>query len=404
MAVADSVRRAAAVLTDRRHRLPSWADRGLEHLKWARRPGSPDPETVPPTRVADRPARVLVAPANFAGQGHRWAAALTAAGVPAVSWEYAATAVFAFPVDHRAPIAVNRASRRWQGAVFADVVGTLDAVVMEAGRPLFGRLFGFDPVREAVALEAAGVRTALLWHGSDVRVPSAHAATHPDSPFADTDAATVARTRALEAVARRNRARLEGYGGPVLVSTPDLLAGLPGATWCPVVVSPDEWAVAEPALQRAAPVVVHVPSNPQLKGTDRIEPTLRRLHDEGLVEYRSAQGLPSAEVRELYRSADVVLDQFRLGIYGVAACEAMAAGRLVVSAVDDEVRSAVRDATGLELPVLQASADGLEDVLRSVCADRGPARELAAQGPAFVQLVHDGRWSARVLVEALGLG
>ncbi len=391
----------AGALTERRHRLPLRLDRALDSAKWARTPWTADPPDLPTLTSprSDRSARVLVGPANFAGQGLAWASALDRAGVPAVSWAFTADPRFRFDADHRAPLSVvHRASRAYQRRVFAHVVQTVEAVVIEAGRPLFGRLHGYDPVAEARALQEHGVRVALLWHGTDIRVPSVHAATHLDSPFSTGDA----RTRALEAVALRNRRRATAFEGPVLVSTPDLLPAWPGARWCPVVVDVEAWASDAPLLARERPLVVHAPSNRALKGTDLVEAAMAALEGDQLVSYREVAGVPAAEVRDLYRTADVVLDQFRLGIYGVAACEAMAAGRVVVSQVDDQVRAAVA-AAGCELPVRDTAADGLEATVRDVVTDRDRARALAARGPAFVREVHDGRRSASVLLEALGL-
>lgn len=383
--------------------LPPAVDRALDAAKWARAPWTTDPEGVP-TLVSPRsgePARVLVGPANFAGQGLAWATALDRAGVPAVAWAFTADPTFRYGADHVAPLgAVHRASRAYQQRVFDAVASTVEAVVIEAGRPLFGRLHGFDPVAEAHALRARGVRVALLWHGTDVRVPSAHAATHPDSPFRpgpDGDP----RTRALESVALRNRRRAAGFDGPVLVSTPDLLPGWPGAVWCPVVVDAAAWASDAPVLERAAPLVVFAPSNPVLKGADRVGRALAPLVLDGVIQRRVVAGVPADEVRALYRGADVVLDQFRLGIYGVAACEAMAAGRLVVSHVDAQVRDEVRAATGRELPVVEATGDTLGVTLRAAFDARDAARAIAAQGPALVAELHDGRRSAEVLRRVL---
>lgn len=389
-------------VTTRRHRLPAWLDRGVERAKWAVSRGGSGTFTMPPLESpSGRPARVLVGPANFAGQGWQWARALEGAGVPAVCWAFVADPRFAYPADHTAELAVvNRASRAAQRESFDRVVATVDAVVIEAGRPLFGRLFGYDPVAEASALQRAGVRVALLCHGTDVRVPSAHAQRRVSSPYALPERR--AQTRAIESVALRNRRRLAGFRGPVLVSTPDLLLDVPGATWCPVVVDPARWETDRAVLDGAGPpLVVHVPSNPWTKGSDLVEPGVRAMADAGTIRYESVTGLPAAEVASLYTRADVVLDQFRLGIYGVAACEALAAGRLVVSDVDDHVRRAVLDGTGLALPVVQASAAEVPEVLAATLEDADRARALAAAGPAFVRVVHDGRMSADVLRGAL---
>src|SRR5690606_9269803 len=148
--------------------------------------------------------RLLIGPANFAGQGWQWARAYErSTGSTAACWMYTANPVFAFPADYTAPITVNRASRAWQRRQLAHVIASFDAVVLEAGRPLFGALLGFDPVREARALAAAGLDVAMLWHGTDIRLPSDHAATHPLSPYGTgrLDPHSVR----LESVARRNR-------------------------------------------------------------------------------------------------------------------------------------------------------------------------------------------------------
>ncbi|NCT91325.1 glycosyltransferase family 4 protein [Cellulomonas sp. APG4] len=387
---------------DRRHLLPEPLDRAVDAVRWAGpvRHGLED-RALPSATRGD--GALLVAPANFAGQGWEWARAYErATGRPAAAWMITADPVFAYQADHSTGLEVQRASRAWQRRQLERVLSTFDAVVLEAGRPLFGSLFGFDARREADALRSAGLDVAVLWHGTDIRLPSEHAATHPLSPYGT--APLLRRSRRLESVARRNRRRMRGFAGTVLVSTPDLLAAVPGSQWCPVVVDTESWASTAPVLERVRPVVVHVPSNPLLKGTDLVRPHLQRLHDAGVVEYREAAGLTSAEVRQLYREADVVLDQFRLGIYGVAACEAMAAGRVVLSSVDTSVRDEVHARTGHELPVVETPAAQLTDRLTELLADRDGARRRAAAGVGFVAAVHDGRRSAAELAALVGTG
>src|SRR5690606_26671255 len=101
--------------------------------------------------------------------------------------------------------------------------------------------------------------------------------------------------------------------------------------------------------------------------------------------------------------ADVVLDQFRIGNYGVAACEAMAAGRLVVSHVTAQVRDHVRASSGKGRPVVEATPDTIEAVLRDVVARREHFRAEAARGPGSVADLPDGATAARVLAPFLGV-
>ncbi|QEO13556.1 hypothetical protein FLP10_03330 [Agromyces intestinalis] len=356
-------------------------------------------EVPKPVLATPTPVRLLVAPANYAGQGHAWArAAERLDGVGGVSLTITRPGTPDFPADAIVSETVAVRSKRWIDGQRRAVRG-FTHVLIEAERPLLGGAFGGDVRAEVAELESAGVRVAFVSHGSDLRLPSRHAEHERWSPFLepDWDLAPV-----LEQTALANAAVLDDAGAPVFVSTPDLLLDRPDATWLPVVIDLERWATTAPVLERETPVVRHSPTNPVIKGTALIEPVLRELAAEGRIDLRLESGIPPAKMPAAIGDADVVLEQFRIGTYSVTAVEAMAAGRLVIAHVSDQVRRAVLDQTGLELPILEADPDTLGTVLRDVLADRERFRELAARGPAFAAAVHDGARSARVLAPFLG--
>jgi len=354
------------------------------------------------TAVVERPPgtkTLLIGPVNSAGQGFAWArAAERLAGVGAVDLMYRrADDPFQFPADHSVPARVASGIRRWQDAQRRAILASFSHVIVESGVHLFDT--HEPPLHHLQAMERAGLRVALLFHGSDIRLPSAHAREEPDSPFI---AERYAHTARLEQTARANRSLMRQSGLPVFVSTPDLLRFAPDATWLPVVVDGERWRAATPhEPSRSRPVVVHAPSRAALKGSDLIAPIVRRLHAEGLIEYREVRDVPASEMPAVYGDSDIVLDQFSLGIYGVAACEAMAAERLVISHVSDFVRREVQARTGRDLPILEATAGNLEQVLRDVVARPEAYAARAVAGSAFVSDVHDGRRSAAALAPFL---
>lgn len=307
---------------------------------------------------------------------------------------------FGYPADQSVPTTYAVLNRRWQRAQRRAINRGFTHVIIESGRRMLGSVVS-SAKSEAADFARHGVKVALLWHGSDVRLPSAHAQMDEDSPFRD---GGYADQELLEEIALHNHELIATTDLPNFVSTPDLLPFVPGATWLPVVIESTRWAdaAARPVLQRDRPVVVHAPSRAGLKGTALIAPTLRRLHDEGLIEYREVKEVPAHDMPLVYGEADIVLDQFSLGIYGVAACEALAGGRVVISHVSDEVRRIVLAETGHELPVIESRARDLEVALRSIIADPTTARDLAARGPAFVADVHDGSRSRAALSAFLG--
>lgn len=372
-----------------------------ENIALALNPCSPYKKTDIPALVASpaTPTRLYVGPANFAGQGFAWArAAELLDGVGAINMAFERPQDFMFDADDHVPVGVYALSKSWQRRQRNFVRG-FTHVLLEAERPLFGR----GPVEiEVRQLRREGIHVGFVCHGSDIRLPSRHAHGNRWSPFQDPGHELTAQ---LEAIARRNRDVLAHVGGGMIfVSTPDLLIDVPEATWLPVVIDPSRWWADMPALTHPVPRVVHVPSNAWLKGSDKIEPVLTEMSRSGLIEYERIQGVPAARMPATYARADIVLDQFRIGTYGVGACEAMAAGRLVLGHVPDQVRDHVRTVSGLELPVVETTIESLEHVLEQALADRGRFAAIAATGPHFVGQLHDGSASAQVLAPFLGVG
>jgi hypothetical protein len=352
------------------------------------------PQGDPRPPVPADPVRLLVGPANFAGQGWAWGRAarellpdvgsvVMAVERPTLNFDADYTVLEG---EYRHP-SWGLEQRRW--------LRGFTHVLDEAVRPLTGRLSGDTCERELPWLRDAGITVGLVAHGSEIRLPSLHRQLYPFSPFRPDDPYT----RALTAQTERCRPVFLGFDGPTFVSTPDLLDFAPKATWLPVVVDGAPWACDEEPLVRPRPVVLHVPSNPFLKGSRYIDAALTPLAERGLIEYRRLEGVAPERMPELVRSADVVVDQVVLGLYSAMAIQAMCAGKVVLAHVSDRCR----DRLPLPLPIVEAPPDGVGAAVQGVLDDRAGHRELAARGRAYAGQVHDGTMSAAVLAEFLGV-
>lgn len=351
-----------------------------------------------PIDVPTQSARLYIGPSNYAGQAYEWAHAVERA-FPMVGARNAAFALsgdFAFPADYYVPVTVYQASVIWQ----TDQLKSIEQythLLIESFTPLLGNHWGGSILDEVRELRSRGLNVAFMCHGTDVRLPSRHRDLDPWSPFTDDE-----RTRRLEGIARRNHALLQELGGVAFVSTPDLLIDVPSGVWCPVVVNAGLWAAsAAPVLERPRPLVVHIASAGTVKGTHLIHDSMTRLQDQGVIDFHSVSGVPHREMPQLYGAADIVLDQFRIGSYGVAACEAMASGRVVVSHVSEQVRKAVEVSMGRALPIVEANPDTIGTVVADIAANPDVYRSMAAAGIDFVKHGHDGSKSADILREHL---
>lgn len=350
-----------------------------------------------PAERLDGPSYVGIGPANMAGQGWEWAKALERT-MPGVRTEVVSTdrgGPMTFEADELVPVDRYAKDWAWAAGFQARALETWTHALLEAGRPVFGLRNGRDFTGDADVLRAVGVRVGLVLHGSEIRNPARHAHWTPWSPFRDSRDELTAR---LQGVVEGLAPLVEDFPDPVFVSTPDLLRDVPGAHWLPVVIDVDAWVSDRPVLEREVPVVLHAPSRASLKGSAYVDSALAGLHERGVVEYRRIEHRPPADMPGLIADADIVLDQFAIGSYGVLAAQAMAAGRVVLGHVMPEVREAVGD-----LPVLEAAPDSLEEVIRGVLADRDAARARAQAGIEYVRETHDGRRSSAVLHDVLGI-
>ncbi len=362
---------------------------------------APSAAAEPPEMPLDDQTRTLViGPANSAGQAWAWTRCAQRYLSGVSGWTVALrNERYDYPADELVDRQAYLADADWQLRELSRARSVWTHALLEAGRPLLGGLAGRDFVEDAELLRRSGVRVGLVFHGSEVRDPRRHRRTHEFSPFADPKDEL---TRRLQARCDALLPLVEAFDGPLFASTPDQLDYLPDrARWLPVVVDTEEFSPdrdgAPVPLERARPLVVHAPSNPALKGTADVERVLSPLAGRGLIELRMVTGMAPTQAAELIRSADVVVDQLLLGLYGVLACEGMASGRVVVGHLGETLRARVHEESGEAVPVVEATPATLDQVIRQLLEERDGGRAAAASGPGFVRRVHDGRRSASVL-------
>lgn len=258
--------------------------------------------------------------------------------------------------------------------------------------PVFGANRGPHFTRDAAMLAEHGIVVGLVVQGPELRSPRRHRRLSPDSPFGHGHDDYFARLqRRVDELAPL----VAEFDGPKFVASIDLLDDVPDAVWLPLVVDVAADLGSAP-MERDRPVVVHAPIDPELDGTALVESTLERLHRIGLIEYRRLDA--TVDVLAL-ADADIVLDGVALGAYGLRSCEGMALGRVVLCHLDDRVVSKLP----ADPPIVRCRAETIEDVLTALVADRDSARKVAAKGPAYVAAHHDGRVSAKVVMEQLGI-
>ena len=339
---------------------------------------------------------ILLGATNSAGQANSWAMALRKAGRNAQSLQIVSDENGSW---FNADRTINRSQWKtldFRKQLFKEITSQNSGVLLESLRPIFAlnqpSLFTAEEgLNDLIDLWRAGLKVAVVFHGSDIRDQLHHAKMDEFSPYrnpVDPAKFEAVRIRADQTrlVARKlNRHRIKHF-----VTTPDLLHELPDATWLPAVIDIDKFKTTTSIKSSAGPLkVLFLPSNGWLKSEGLVTPVLNDLEKAGVIKLVATGSVSNSQMPGLIESADVVIDRFD-GVVGVASIEAMAAKRLVIA----NVAPWIYNKAEVTPPVIHATPKTLADKLQEIAGDNFNHQQITDAGFEYVSKWHDGKESA----------
>jgi len=172
--------------------------------------------------------------------------------------------------------------------------------------------------------------------------------------------------------------------GARVVGSYDAIRWVPDARVIPPAIDVRAIEPAPPS-SRSRPIVLHAPSSRGRKGTEHVVAACATLD----VDLQIVEGLDHRKAFELYRRADIVVDQLNAGWYGVFAIEAMALGKPVVTFLHDEAVRRTEEAFGVSVPVVSATKDDLAERLRPLVGSAEERERVGLASRAYAEEVHD---------------
>ncbi len=156
--------------------------------------------------------------------------------------------------------------------------------------------------------------------------------------------------------------------------------------YLPQPVHIENFAFSPPDRNTARPVVIHIPTNREIKGTAFIEAAVERLQSDGLdFEFRLLEcNLTQEQVKREIAGADIVANEIRTGSFGVFALEAMASGKPNISYIREDLAEKYPP----ELPNVSANPDTIYQVLKDLIQDADRRVEVGKAGRAYVEKYH----------------
>lgn len=132
--------------------------------------------------------------------------------------------------------------------------------------------------------------------------------------------------------------------------------------------------------------LLHMPSNPAIKGTKYIRKAIDILRKSGYdFDYAEITGVSQPEALSEIRDADLVIDQILLGGFGSLSVEAMSMGKPVVC----YLLEAMKNEHYPDCPIVNANLDNLADILESLLLDSDRRKMLGESGVAYHRAYFD---------------
>ncbi|MFN2601751.1 MAG: glycosyltransferase [Gemmatimonadaceae bacterium] len=241
---------------------------------------------------------------------------------------------------------------------------------------LYIRVWGLIPFDRKVlsVIEKRGTRVASLLMGSDVRDYQVFA-----QQYGVTSMELPPQHESQSLAQKLDALRTHERYADAIFSVPDQMGlALRPYHHLQVPLKLSEFQFKVPG--REVPKVVHAPSAPLVKGTDRIEAALNRLREEGSeFEFVSLRNSTHSDVLSALSDADLLVDELITHGPGWLSFEAMASGCAVATRYLRESPAIFRP------PVVAIDENNLVEELRRLLNDRALRVRLANEGRRYVE-------------------
>lgn len=335
--------------------------------------------------------RILLAPIEIAGQMATAARALRKLGLDAVSCNYSYkkntygyTCDVNLGPDQKRSVAARKVSQLI--FIFTSVF-RFDVFHFNFGKTLLRKN------RDIAFLKRLDKKLVMEFWGDDVR-------TNDSKEFGNDAQPTVKRRQNIT----KKLSRLGRYMDAALVADLELKKYVAPffkrVEFVPQRIELDKFLPCYPDPDQKRPLIVHAPTHRAIKGTKYILEAVARLKSKYPLDFHLIEGLKHTEAKKLYERADVVVDQLRIGTYGVLAVESMALGKPVISYIRDEVRDSYPES----LPIMTASQESIHDVLGQLIVNGNLRYKIGIQSRKYVEDYHElsGPWLERRYSACLG--
>ena len=194
-------------------------------------------------------------------------------------------------------------------------------------------------------------------------------------------------------IKKRKIKKVSKYADHIFALNPDLLRYLPKeATFLPYTIA--NWESIQPIKRKINKTIriVHSPTSRDFKGSQFIIDSLSVLKKKyNNIEVKIIENIPHKEALQLYKEADLVIDQVLIGWYGAFGVEVMKMGiPLAVYIREDDLKFIPKEmAEDLKKSIINITPFNIVEILSKYMENTELFQEKSKQGKNYVQRWHN---------------
>lgn len=252
----------------------------------------------------------------------------------------------------------------------------------------FGSTFLYDK-SDLRMFAKAGKKLIVHHQGSDVRMLSAASKLNP-----------YVRVKSYwtEEVIRENLEFMSSYIHHAVVPSHELVPYIkpyyPSISVIPSSITIEQFKPRYYEANNKPPLVVHAPTNREIKGTEFILDAVARLKQRYNFRFVLLENLSHEQAKKMYRNADIVIDQLRIGDLGITSIEAMALGKPVICYIRKDLRKRYEG-----IPIIDATPDTILTALKYLLTHPEVLYKLGVKGRRYVENHHCSDQAAEQLIK-----
>ncbi len=229
-------------------------------------------------------------------------------------------------------------------------------------------------------------------NGSDVRDERAFS----DNPYSPFHNKNLYPSSSYETRRKKNEI-FHSHMQHIFVLNPDLLNCVPSnkSTFLPYIKNAwhDKPNICNDLFKNKVVRIVHAPTNRDIKGSDHVIAAVDRLKNKGYnVELVLIEGLNHKDALKCYATADIVVDQLRVGWYGGFALEVARLRKPVITYIHSSYLNNIKDEefkSGVRNSFISATPETIFECLEKCITDTNYSKYKADQLYDFVEYHHD---------------